>query len=123
MHVMRIGELARRTGVSVRSLRYYEEQGLLDSDRTPGGHREYAEKAVDRVVRIQVLYAAGLNSRVIDGILPCIHDDDGGPNESTTETLAAELRTERERIDRKIEDLLRSRDILDEVIATAALPV
>ena len=74
------------------------------------------------LARIQVLYAAGLNSRVIDGILPCIHDADGGPNESTTETLAAELRIERERIDRKIEDLQRSREILDEVIATAALP-
>ena len=43
---MRIGELARRTGVSVRSLRYYETQGLLRSDRTPGGHREYAEAGI-----------------------------------------------------------------------------
>ncbi|NED82406.1 MerR family DNA-binding transcriptional regulator, partial [Streptomyces sp. SID11233] len=34
---MKIGELARRTGASVRSLRYYEQQGLLDSTRTPGG--------------------------------------------------------------------------------------
>jgi DNA-binding transcriptional MerR regulator len=116
---MRIGELARRTGVSERSLRYYEEQGLLEAGRTPGGHREYPERAVDRVIRIQVLYAAGLSSRVIDGILPCMRDHDGGPNESTTESLAAELRAERERIDRQIADLLRSREILDEVIATA----
>ncbi len=35
---MRIGELARRSGVSERSLRYYEAQGLLSSERTPGGH-------------------------------------------------------------------------------------
>ncbi len=33
---MRIGELARRTGVSERSLRYYEQQGLLVSERTAG---------------------------------------------------------------------------------------
>jgi DNA-binding transcriptional MerR regulator len=116
---MRIGELARRTGVSVRSLRYYEEQGLLASERTPGGHREYPERAVDRVIRIQVLYAAGLNSRTIDSILPCMHDHDGGPNESATASLAMELMAERERIDRAIADMLRTRDILDEVIAAA----
>src|SRR5258708_4374886 len=60
---MRIGELARRTGVSERSLRYYETQGLLRAERTPGGHREYGDWAVDRVIRIQALYAAGLPSR------------------------------------------------------------
>lgn len=118
---MRIGELAGRTGVSVRSLRYYEQQGLLHSDRTPGGHREYPERAVDRVIRIQVLYAAGLNSRTIDGILPCMRDHDGGPNEAATATLAAELTAERERIDRAIADLQRTREILDEVIDAAAL--
>jgi DNA-binding transcriptional MerR regulator len=116
---MRIGELARRTGVSERSLRYYEQQGLLDAERSPGGHREYPERAVDRVVRIQVLFAAGLNSATIHDVLPCMSDHDGGPNERTTESLARELRVERDRIDRKIRDLLRTREILDEVIDTA----
>lgn len=119
---MRIGELARRTGVSVRSLRYYEERGLLESERTPGGHREYRERAVDRVIRIQVLFAAGLDSATIASVLPCMHDHDGGPNERTTETLARELMAERDRIDRTIADLQRTRSILDEVIAAAALP-
>jgi DNA-binding transcriptional MerR regulator len=117
---MRIGELARRTGVSERSLRYYEERGLLESSRTPGGHREYEERAVDRVIRIQVLFAAGLSSRVIDSILPCMRDHDGGPNESTTALLAEELTAERERIDRAIADMVRTREILDEVIDAAA---
>ncbi|MEU5875018.1 MerR family transcriptional regulator [Glycomyces sp. NPDC047369] len=119
---MRIGELAKRTGVSVRSLRYYEERELLASERTPGGHREYAEKAVDRVIRIQVLFAAGLDSATVASVLPCIHDEDGGPNELTTESLARDLMAERDRIDRTIADLHRTRAILDEVIATAALP-
>lgn len=119
---MRIGELARRTGVSERSLRYYEQRGLLESERTPGGHREFAEQAVDRVTRIQVLFAAGLNSDVIASLLPCMHDHDGGPNESATSSLAEELAAERARIDSVIADLVRSREILDEVIDTARLP-
>ncbi|MGW6689498.1 MerR family transcriptional regulator [Streptomyces sp. NPDC054961] len=117
---MRIGELAARTGVSERSLRYYETQGLLVSDRTPGGHRDFAERAVDRVIRIQELYAAGLHSSKIRMILPCMRDADGGPNIRATPALVAELKTERDRIDRLIADLLRSRDVLDEVIDTAA---
>ena len=118
---MRIGELARRTGVSERSLRYYEQQGLLTSERTPGGHRDYAEWAIDRVARIQILFAAGLNSTTIASMLPCMRDSDGGPNEIATERLADDLKAERERIDRAIADLARSREILEEVIETAEL--
>ena len=81
---MRIGELARRTGVSERSLRYYEQQGLLAADRTPGGQRDYPERAVDRVIRIQELFAAGLHSKKIARLLPCMRDADGGPSEIAT---------------------------------------
>src|SRR5689334_4329368 len=117
---MRIGKLAARTGVSERSLRYYEEQGMLVSDRTPGGHRDYPERAVDRVIHIQELLAAGLTSKKIARILPCMRDADGGPNEYATPKLVAELETERDRITRTIADLVRSREVLDEVIDRAA---
>ncbi|MER6154363.1 MerR family transcriptional regulator [Streptomyces sp. NPDC001868] len=117
---MRIGELARRTGVSERSLRYYEQQGLLTASRTPGGHREYAGHAVDRVIRIQELYAAGLRSSKIAQLLPCMRDADGGPSETADGKLVADLTAERDRIDRMIGDLLRSRALLDEVIDTAS---
>ncbi|MER5207540.1 MerR family transcriptional regulator [Streptomyces sp. NPDC002825] len=116
---MRIGELSRRSGVSERSLRYYEQQGLLQSERTPGGHRAYGEWAVDRVIRIQALFAAGLGSKKIALLLPCMRDVDGGPTELTTGELVEELIVERERIDRMILDLVRSRDVLDEVIDAA----
>ncbi|MEU1729016.1 MerR family transcriptional regulator [Nonomuraea sp. NPDC005692] len=117
---MRIGELARRSGVSERSLRYYEAQGLLRAERTPGGHRDYGEWAVDRVVRIQMLYAAGLNSKKIAQLLPCMRDADGRPNEIATPKLVRELTAQRDRIDHMITDLIRSREVLDEVIDTAS---
>jgi DNA-binding transcriptional MerR regulator len=116
---VRIGELARRTGVSERSLRYYEEQGLLTASRTPGGHRDYPEPAVDRVLRIRELFAAGLHSRTVARLLRCTRDVGGGPSEVATPLLVSELTAERERIDRTIGDLQRSRDVLDEVIEAA----
>ncbi|MGI5127251.1 MerR family transcriptional regulator [Pseudonocardia sp. CA-107938] len=116
---MKIGELAARTGVSERSLRYYEEQGMLASERTNGGQRRYSEAAVDRVIRIQELYAAGLSSARIARLLPCMRDADGGPSEIADEKLVADLELERERIDRTMADLARSREVLDDVIETA----
>ncbi|WP_330328600.1 MerR family transcriptional regulator [Streptomyces sp. NBC_00536] len=119
---MRIGELARRTGVSERSLRYYEEQGLLSAERTAGGQRQYPDAAVDRVIRVQELFAAGLHSAKIAQLLPCMRDTDGGPSEIATPRLVADLTTERDRIDRMITDLVRSRGVLDEAIDAASEP-
>ncbi|WP_118914584.1 MerR family transcriptional regulator [Mycobacterium shigaense] len=68
---MRIGELSRATGVSTRALRYYEDQGLLGSQRRSNGYREYGPEAVRIVAFIQDLYRAGLPSKVIRDILPC----------------------------------------------------
>ncbi len=116
---MRIGELARRTGVSERSLRYYEQQGLLAADRTPGGQREYPEQAVDRVIRIQELFAAGLHSKTIARLLPCMRDTDGGPSAVATPRLVDDLVAERDRIDRMMADLATSRAVLDDVIKAA----
>jgi hypothetical protein len=48
---MRIGELAERTGVPARLLRYYEEQGLLTPARAANGYRDYGEPLADRVVQ------------------------------------------------------------------------
>ncbi|MEV0644607.1 MerR family transcriptional regulator [Phytomonospora sp. NPDC050363] len=120
---MRIGELAKRTAVSERSLRYYEKQGLLVSTRTTGGHRDYNERAVDRVVLIQELFAAGLHSKKIGQILPCMRDTDGAPSEIATPRLVGELVTERDRINGLIADLIRSRDVLNDVIDRAAVVI
>lgn len=118
--IVRIGELAERTGVSERSLRYYEQQGMLVAQRTEGGQRRYPEAAVDRVIRIQELFAAGLRSAKIAQLLPCMRDADGGPAETADEKLVADLTAERDRIDGMVADLLRSREVLDEVIKAAA---
>ncbi|MFF6909186.1 MerR family transcriptional regulator [Streptomyces sp. NPDC012389] len=111
---MRIGELAARTGVSTRALRYYEEQDLLVSDRSPSGQRRYPESAVERVELVQQLYAAGLSSRTIVALLPCVVDG------SATPGLIQRLAAERDRIDQRLADLTRARNRLDSVITAAS---
>ncbi|GAA2211747.1 MerR family transcriptional regulator [Nonomuraea monospora] len=107
---MRIGELAAATGVSVRSLRYYEQQGLLAAGRSSSGQRHYPGSAVDRVRLIQQLYAAGLSSKTIAELLPCVVDGRATPE------LLARLAAERDHLDRHIADLTGTRDRLDSVI-------
>lgn len=111
---MRIGEVATRSGVSVRSLRYYEEQQLLSATRSAGGQRHYADGAIERVRLIQLLYAAGLSSRTIQDLLPCV---DSGVS---TEHSQALLLSERAKIDRQLADLGEARAKLDEIIELAA---
>lgn len=111
---MRIGELAEKTGVSVRALRYYEERHLLPALRSESGQRHYPDSAVERVNLVQQLYAAGLSSKTILELLPCV---DAGV--STPESMAR-LVAERDRINRQIDGLIAARDRLDAVIAVAS---
>ncbi|MGJ5221899.1 MerR family transcriptional regulator, partial [Bradyrhizobium oligotrophicum] len=68
---MKIGELSRRTGVSVRMLRYYEGQGLLAPVRTEAGYRDYGPAEEETVRRIKLLGAAGMTLDTIQQLLPC----------------------------------------------------
>jgi DNA-binding transcriptional MerR regulator len=110
---MRIGELAARAGVSVRSLRYYEEQGLLTSTRSPSGQRHYTDAEVERVVFIQRLYAAGLSSSTIVDLLPCVES----PSQEASQASFERMSEERDRITAHLEELVRTRDALDGLIA------
>lgn len=59
---MKIGEVARRTGISVESIRYYEREGLLPrAPRTHTGYRMYSSAAVGRVRFIRQARALGLS--------------------------------------------------------------
>ncbi|SEG57003.1 DNA-binding transcriptional regulator, MerR family [Actinacidiphila yanglinensis] len=112
---MRIGELARRSGVSVRSLRYYEEQRLLTSERSPRGQRHYREHDVERVLFLQRLYSAGLSSRTILELLPCVDS----PSLANAQAALERMEQEREKLSAHIAELLRTRESLDEAMAAA----
>ncbi|GAA1584444.1 MerR family transcriptional regulator [Actinomadura kijaniata] len=113
---MRIGQLAQRAGVSVRALRYYEEQNLLTPERTPSGQRVYTEDAVELVRLFQRFYAAGLGSRAIAALLPCLDSGRATPEQRRM------LQTERDRLATRIEDLTEVLTRLDEILATTDDP-
>lgn len=120
---MRIGELASATNTSVRLLRYYEERQLIVSTREPNGYRTYDDRFVDRVLQIRGLLDAGLPTRIIKQILPCldkprvIHFADATPD------MIALLTHERDRMEERALNMMKNRDAiasyLDEVIAIA----
>jgi MerR family transcriptional regulator, repressor of the yfmOP operon len=111
---LRIGEAAARVGVSCRTLRYYEELGLLrPSARTPGGARRYAEEDIARLEHIRELQELmGFN---LEEILEVVGTEDrlatlraewlaGRPPERRAEILAEALELNarlRERVERK----------------------
>ena len=104
---MKIGELADRTGVPQRMLRYYEQQGLLSPERSGNGYRSYREQDVERVQRVRSLIRSGMPTRLIKVVLEM--EDDTWTRQCTrdfAETLAGELRA----LEDKISCLTMSRD-------------
>lgn len=112
---MRIGEVASRAGVSVRSVRYYEDQGLLTSTRSASGQRHYTEAEVERVRFLQRLYAAGLSSRTIAELLPCVD----APSEDNSDAALERMAQERDRLSAHIADLMSTRDALNALMSSA----
>ncbi|WP_367048603.1 MerR family transcriptional regulator [Streptomyces sp. Je 1-332] len=112
---MFIGELSKRTGVSTRSLRYYEQQGLLLPQRRSSGYREFDDSDMDTVRRIRILLGAGLNTDLIREMLPCMADE-GAILAPTCEEMNRDLKVERERLSSSIEQLQGAHAMLSSII-------
>lgn len=68
---MKIGELSKISQISIRMLRYYEEEGLLFPKRSLSGYRQFEIEDIERVKLIRELNNAGLTLKVIRKIIPC----------------------------------------------------
>ncbi|TBW40403.1 MerR family transcriptional regulator [Siculibacillus lacustris] len=109
---MRIGELSRLSGVSVRMLRWYERCGLLAPHRTSTGYRIYRPDDLETVAHVVELNAAGLTLATIRRILPCTAAKDAAP----CPQLRAEIRDRLAEIERRIGALAASRRRLRAVL-------
>ena len=108
---MLIGQVADATGMSTRTLRFYEAQGLLDEpDRTAGGYRDYSPEVVDRVGFIRQAQAAGLTLRQIAEILD-VRDGGRAPCGHVARLVDERLAE----IDRRLSDLRQARTQLQQL--------
>lgn len=108
---MLIGELAAATGVTTKTLRYYETEGLLHAPgRTGAGYRDYSPDVVDRVAFIREAQAAGLTLRQIGQIL-AIRDDGRAPCRHVAELVDDRLVD----VERHLRKLCRTRSHLQQL--------
>jgi DNA-binding transcriptional MerR regulator len=119
---MRIGVLAARTGVPTRLLRYYEAQGLLAPTRAANGYRSYGESSVNRVTQIRGLLDAGVPTRIIKEILPCLDDPRTIHVADATPEILAALERKRDQLDARIQCLIRNRDAISAYLAVVRDP-
>ncbi|ONI87263.1 hypothetical protein ALI22I_22755 [Saccharothrix sp. ALI-22-I] len=115
---MLIGELAEKTGATVRMLRYYDQQGLLTPQRTDSRYRVYDESDVERVRSVRCLINSGLNVRLARLVLAHAFDQDVElpEDEAGCVPLLEMLTEELASIDARIEQLTRSKAHLGKLV-------
>ncbi|WP_295823695.1 MerR family transcriptional regulator [uncultured Microbacterium sp.] len=112
---MQIGELAERTGLSIRTLRHYDEIGLLrPSARTEGGFRLYTADDESRLLLIRRMKPLGYSLEQMGELLSVV---DGLETDSSDEALRARLADIRDEAHQRREDLRRKVAAADEFIA------
>jgi len=112
-----IGALSDRTGVAPSALRFYEAEGLIRANRSPGGQRRYARSTIRRISFIRVAQQVGLTLEEIREALASLPDS-RTPNERDWKRLSASWRP---RLDAQIALLERLRDRLDGCIGCGCL--
>ena len=112
---MRVGELSARTGVSVRSIRYYEQAGLLPAARRPNGYREFDASSVERVEAIRSLLETGFTIEEVRSLSACLTSA-GDDDCCCTQTVAL-YRAKLAKIDLQLGTLAQLRGRIEERIA------
>ncbi|MEV5877319.1 heavy metal-responsive transcriptional regulator [Streptomyces sp. NPDC052101] len=113
---MRIGDLAVRTGLTAKTIRFYEDSGLLPAPpRTPGGYRDYPDHTVTRLAFVRDAQRAGLTLAEIRSIL-VLRDDGHAPCSHVTGLIHEHL----EDIERRMAELATTRDALRALADRAA---
>jgi MerR family copper efflux transcriptional regulator len=103
--VMKIGELARKTGKSVRALRHYEELGLLRSGRSDGNFRLYGPDDLARVYWIAKLQDMGFSLTQVQGLIETVESSGTAPEamQSLREMFRSRLHKTRTQVERLLQ--------------------
>jgi MerR family redox-sensitive transcriptional activator SoxR len=117
--LLSVGELARRSGVPVSTLHFYERQGLIRSLRTQGNQRRYFRAVLRWIAVIKVAQQVGIPLALIKETLSQLPDG-RPPSEQDWQAMAAGWREE---LDRRITGLTQLRDQLGECIGCGCLSI
>jgi MerR family redox-sensitive transcriptional activator SoxR len=117
LETLTIGEVAKRSGVAASALRFYEERGLISSDRAGSGHRRYPRVVLRRIAFIVFAQRIGLTLEEIGEELAKLPPD-RAPNRRDWSRLSSGWTT---RIDARIAELERLRIGLTECIGCGCL--
>ncbi len=112
-----VGEVARRSGVAVSTLHFYESKGLISSHRSAGNQRRYPRAVLRRVAVIRVAQELGLPLVRIGHALATLPDD-AAPDRADWQRLSGQWRDE---LDARIARLQRLRDGLTSCIGCGCL--
>jgi len=118
-HPLTVGEVAKRAGVAVSTLHFYEAQGLITSWRNSGNQRRYAREVLRRVAVIKVAQRTGIPLKEIREALATLPEK-RTPTSADWKKLSARWRTH---LSDRIERLTRLRDQLDGCIGCGCLSV
>ncbi|MEU9644895.1 MerR family transcriptional regulator [Streptomyces sp. NPDC048188] len=116
---MKIREASRASGVSARSLRHYEAEGLIVPGRFGNGFRDYCQSTVDRVLVIRSLLESGLPVRLIREVLPGLADGSGAGSDVMCEEFLREVQSHRDRLAARIAVLSDQQAALDAYLREA----
>ena len=114
-----VGEVARRSGVAVSAVHFYERKGLISAWRSSGNQRRYARAVLRRIAVIKVAQQLGIPLAEIGARLATLPDD-RTPGKADWARLARGWRAD---LDRRIAQLSRLRDDLDGCIGCGCLSV
>lgn len=114
---MRIGELARRGGVSTKAVRFYEQAGVLaPPERLASGYRDYDNRTLERLAFVRAAQSAGLTLREIRDVI-LVRDAEGPPCQHVRRLLDAHAAA----LDARILELERLREVVDDLCRRAVL--
>lgn len=114
---MSIGELARRTGLAVSAIRFYEERGLVSALRTSGNQRRFLRSDIRRLSFALIAQRLGLTLAEVQRELATLPNG-RAPRQSDWENISTRLRSQ---LDQRITMLERTRDLLDGCIGCGCL--
>ncbi|MBT0771219.1 MerR family transcriptional regulator [Kineosporia sp. J2-2] len=112
---MKISELSAKTGVSPRSLRYYEQQGLFEAVRLPNGYRDYDAEVMSTVLTVRSLLDLGFPMDLIRTVLPCTTGEN--KDQVVCEGVTERVRQIRDEMAERVVHLERTRDTLTGFLA------